>query len=415
MRRVVVTGMGIVCPLGRGLQHVWRRLLEAQSGIGTITNFNSDMLPCRVAGQIPPSIWSELSQPIKSCGPDRADRVGKLALMAARQAVADAGWEPNSEEEQNASGVCVGSGCGGLEAIYEGALRMRQGLREDAVDRFMPGALIHQLASEVAEEFMFRGPRRAVSTACSSGTHSIGDAARMIAIGDAEVMLAGGAEAAVCELGIAGFMAARALSTSFNDTPTRASRPWDRDRDGFVIGEGAGMLVLEEYEHAHCRGASIYAELVGYGISGDAHHITAPAEGHEGAFRAMRNALRSGNVAPDEVQYVNAHGTSTPLGDDLEVEAVERLFGEAGRRLALSSTKSATGHLMGAAGAVEAIFCVLAIRDGVAPPTLNLDAPSRPSQIDRVARITQDRRISTAMSNSFGFGGTNASIVFRAV
>ncbi|MDO9714328.1 beta-ketoacyl-ACP synthase II [Paracraurococcus lichenis] len=409
MRRVVVTGMGIVCPLGMGVAPVWQRLVTGHSGITAITAFNSDGLSCRVAGQVPPGLWSEL--PDAEGG--RGSRVGQLARLAARQAAQDAGWQPRDEEEQEAAGVSIGSGCGGLEAIHEGVQRLQAGALEE-VGRLLPAAMLHQLAVDVAHDLGLRGPRRAVSTACSSGAHAIGDAARLIACGDAEVMLAGGAEAAISELGIAGFAAARALSSAFNDTPGRASRPWDRDRDGFVMGEGAGMLVLEEREHARRRGARIYAELSGYGMSADAHHVTAPAEGHEGGLRAMRNALRSGGVAPSEVQYVNAHGTSTPLGDDLELEAVERLFGDAARGLAMSSTKSATGHMLGAAGAAEAIFSVLTIHEGVVPPTLNLDRPSRPSVIDRVARSAQGRRVRVALSNSFGFGGTNASILFRA-
>ncbi|MGD0106927.1 MAG: beta-ketoacyl-ACP synthase II, partial [Rhodopila sp.] len=280
---------------------------------------------------------------------------------------------------------------------------------------FIPSALSNLASGNLSIKFGFKGPNHSVVTACATGVHAIGDASRLIGFGDADVMLAGGAEATVCALGIAGFCASRALSTGFNDRPAAASRPWDKDRDGFVMGEGAGCLVLEEYEHARKRGAKIYAEVSGYGMSGDAHHITAPAEGHEGAFRSMRNAMRSGGFGPGDIQYVNAHGTSTPLGDDLELEAVERLFGDSARGLAMSSTKSATGHLLGAAGAIEAVFSILAIRDGVAPPTLNLDAPSRPSVIDRVANTAQERRISVALSNSFGFGGTNASVIFRAV
>ncbi len=402
MRRIVITGMGIVCPLGQGLEPVWRRLVNGESGIGAIASFNAD-LPCRVAGQVPAAVWAQRAET------DRIARFSHLALLAAREALDDSGWHPTAAESREATGVSVGSGCGGLEALNDGALRLGS-----AATPFLPGAMIHQMATDLAEAFALHGPRRAVSTACSSGAHAIGDAARLIGFGDAEVMLAGGAEAAVHELGMAGFAAARALSTGFNDTPQRASRPWDRDRDGFVMGEGAGMLVLEEREHARRRGARIYAELCGYGMSGDGWHITAPSESGDGAFRAMRQALRHAGVAPDAVQYINAHGTSTPMGDDLELGAVERLFGDAVRQLAMSSTKSATGHLLGAAGAVEAIFSILAIRDGVAPPTLNLDNPSRESAIDRVAKVAQERRIDAVLCNSFGFGGTNASLLFRA-
>ncbi|WP_149536919.1 beta-ketoacyl-ACP synthase II [Siccirubricoccus phaeus] len=411
MRRVVITGLGLVCPLGQGIEPVWRRLLASQTGIGSLTAFNADGLPCRVAGQVPPGVWSEL--PARQA-PDRADRAGQLALIAARQALADAGWTPAEAAALEGSGISIGSGCGALDSIHEGAQRLQNGVARRSPHSVLPGALIHQLATRLAETFTFLGPRRAVSTACSSGAHALGDAARLIACGEAEVMLAGGVDAAISELGIAGFAAARALSTGFNDTPGRASRPWDRERDGFVMGEGAGMVLLESLEHARRRGARIHAEIVGYGLSGDAYHVTAPAAGHAGAERAMRAALRQAGMAPDEVGYVNAHGTSTPLGDDLELEAVERLWGAAARGLAMSSTKSATGHMLGAAGAAEAIFCVLALRDQVAPPTLNLDAPSRESPIDRVAWVAQDRPIRAAMSNSFGFGGTNASLLFRA-
>jgi 3-oxoacyl-[acyl-carrier-protein] synthase II len=308
----------------------------------------------------------------------------------------------------------IGSGIGGLETIHEAATLAVQGKLKRVSPFFIPSALINLASGQVSIRYGFKGPNHSVVTACATGVHALGDAARLIALGDADVMVAGGAEAAVCELGMAGFCAARALSTAFNETPHQASRPWDEARDGFVMGEGAGVVVLEEYEHARARGAKIYAEVIGYGMSGDAYHITAPAEGHEGAFRAMKAALASAKVTPADVQYVNAHGTSTPLGDDLELEAVERLWGDAGRGLAMSSTKSAVGHLLGAAGAVEGIFSILAIRDKVAPPTLNLEKPSRESVIDRVALQAQPRQIEVALSNSFGFGGTNASIVFRA-
>jgi 3-oxoacyl-[acyl-carrier-protein] synthase II len=327
--------------------------------------------------------------------------------------VADSGWQPESEEDRCATGVMIGSGIGGLETIYEASILVHEGRVRRLSPFFIPSALINLASGHVSIKFGFKGPNHSVVTACATGVHALGDASRLIGLGDAEVMVAGGTEAAVNPLGIGGFCASRALSTGFNDTPTKASRPWDRDRDGFVMGEGSGVVVLEEYEHAKKRGAKIYAEVCGYGMSGDAYHITAPAEGHEGAFRAMSAALRNGRISPDQIQYVNAHGTSTPLGDDLELEAVERLFGDAAGRIAMSSTKSATGHLLGAAGAVEAIFSVLAVRDNVAPPTLNLDNPSRESTIDRVAHTAQERRIDVALSNSFGFGGTNASILFR--
>jgi 3-oxoacyl-[acyl-carrier-protein] synthase II len=344
----------------------------------------------------------------------KMDRFIQFALVAAGEAVEDSGWAPTDEESRCRTGVMIGSGIGGLETIHEAAMLAVTGKAKRISPFFIPSALINLASGQVSIKYGFKGPNHSVVTACATGVHALGDAARLIALGDADVMVAGGAEAAVCELGVAGFCAARALSTGFNDTPAAASRPWDEGRDGFVMGEGAGVLVLEEFEHAKARGAKIYAEVIGYGMSGDAYHITAPAEGHEGAFRAMKAALASAKVTPADVQYVNAHGTSTPLGDDLELEAVERLWGDEAKGLAMSSTKSAIGHLLGAAGAVEGIFSILAIRDNVAPPTLNLEKPSRESAIDRVALQAQPRKIDVALSNSFGFGGTNASIVFRA-
>ena len=418
MRRVVVTGMGIACPLGMGLEHVWRRLINAESGISAIQAFDAKDLPCKVAGQVPPGSRAEGGLDVSEFVPvkdqKKMDRFIHLAMAAGTEAVEDSGWTPQTEADRNATGVMVGSGIGGLQTIYEGAVLVNQGKARRLSPFFIPSALINLGSGHLSIKYGFKGPNHSVVTACATGVHAIGDAARLIMWGDADVMVAGGAEGAVCELGIAGFCASRALSTAFNDRPTEASRPWDKDRDGFVMGEGAGVVVLEELEHARQRGAKIYAEVAGYGMSGDAYHITAPAEGHDGAFRSMLAAMRNGGIVPAEIQYVNAHGTSTPLGDDLELEAVERLFGDSARGLAMSSTKSATGHLLGAAGAVEAIFSILAIRDGVAPPTLNLEAPSRDSVIDRVAKVAQERRITTALSNSFGFGGTNASVIFRA-
>ena len=417
MRRVVVTGMGIVSPLGVGLEHVWRRLIAGESGIGAIQSFDVSDLPCKVAGQVPLGSRADgRFDPAEWVAPKdvkKMDRFIHFAMAAAAEAVADSGWRPATEDERCATGVMIGSGIGGLETIYEGAIMVHDGRARRLSPFFIPSALINLASGHVSIVHGFKGPNHSVVTACATGVHAIGDAARLIGLGDAEVMVAGGAEAGVNRLGIAGFCASRALSTGFNDEPARASRPWDIARDGFVMGEGAGVLVLEEYEHARARGARVYAEIGGYGMSGDAHHITAPAEGHEGAFRAMRAALRSGGMTPADVQYVNAHGTSTPAGDDLELEAVERLFGDAARGLAMSSTKSAIGHLLGAAGAVEAIFSILAVRDGIAPPTLNLDTPSRESVIDRVAHSAQERPIRAALSNSFGFGGTNASIIFK--
>ena len=417
MRRVVVTGMGIACPLGLGVEHVWRRLINAESGIATITSFDTKDVPCKIAGQVPIGPIAEGKLDVSDWVPikdqKKMDRFIHLAMAAGSMAIEDSGWKPETDEDRWGAGVMIGSGIGGLETICEAALMLHQGKIKRLSPFFIPSALANLASGHLSIKYGLKGPNHAVVTACASGVHAIGDAARIIMWGDADIMVAGGTEATVCELGVAGFSAARALSTSFNDNPTAASRPWDKDRDGFVMGEGAGVVVLEEYEHAKKRGAKIYAEVAGYGMSGDAHHITAPAEGHDGAFRAMKAAMRNGGVTPADIQYVNAHGTSTPMGDDLELEAVERMFGDHAKGLAMSSTKSAIGHLLGAAGAVEAIFSILAIRDGVAPPTLNLDSPSRASVIDRVAKTAQQRKIKVALSNSFGFGGTNASIIFR--
>ncbi|HQT75687.1 MAG TPA: beta-ketoacyl-ACP synthase II [Rhodopila sp.] len=418
MRRVVVTGMGIACPLGVGVEHVWRRLINAESGIGAIQAFDTKDLPCKVAGEVPAGTKAtgglDISEWVPVKDQKKMDRFIHLAMVAGSQAVEDSGWVPETEDDRCATGVMIGSGIGGLETVYQASILVYQGKARRLSPFFIPSALGNLASGHLSIRFGFKGPNHSVVTACATGVHAIGDASRLIALGDADVMVAGGSEATVCELGIAGFCASRALSTGFNDRPSQASRPWDKDRDGFVMSEGAGCVVLEEYEHAKRRGAKIYAEVSGYGMSGDAYHITAPAEGHDGAFRSMRAAMKNGGIRLEDIQYINAHGTSTPLGDDLELEAVERLFGEHARNLAMSSTKSATGHLLGAAGAVEAIFSILAIRDGVAPPTLNLEHPSRESVIDRVAKTAQERRIKIALSNSFGFGGTNASVIFRA-
>ena len=417
MRRVVVTGMGIASPLGLGVERVWSRLIEGQSGISAIQAFDTKDLTSKIAGQVPVGTKAEGGLDIGEWIPikdqKKMDRFIHLGLIAAVEAVADSGWTPESEDDRCATGVMIGSGIGGLGTIYEASVMVFTGKARRLSPFFIPSALINLISGHVSIRFGFKGPNHSAVTACATGVHAIGDASRLIMLGDADVMVAGGAEAAVNELGIAGFCASRALSTEFNDRPQAASRPWDKDRDGFVMGEGAGVLVLEELEHAKARGAKIYAEVCGYGMSGDAFHITAPAEGHDGAFRAMKAALKNGHLQPGDVQYVNAHGTSTPLGDDLELQAVERLFGDDARGLAMSSTKSATGHLLGAAGAVEAIFSILAIRDGIVPPTLNLDNPSRESVIDRIAKQAQERRVDIALSNSFGFGGTNASILFK--
>ncbi len=411
--------MGIASPLGVGVEHVWRRLIEGESGIQAIQSFDTTDLAAKIAGQVPAGTRSEggltLSEWIPVKDQKKMDRFIHLALVAATEAVEDSGWVAEGEAGQEATGVMIGSGIGGLQTIFDASKLVLEGKVKRLSPFFIPSALINLASGHLSIKYGFKGPNHSAVTACATGVHAIGDAMRLIKLGDADVMVAGGAEATVCELGIGGFSASRALSTAFNDVPTRASRPWDRDRDGFVMGEGAGVVVLEDFEHARSRGAKIYGEVVGYGLSGDAHHITAPAEGHDGAFRAMRAAFRNGSVAPDDVDYINAHGTSTPIGDDLELDAVERFFGSASDKIAMSSTKSATGHLLGAAGAVESIFSLLAIRDGVAPPTLNLEQPSRESVIDRVALTAQERKIDCVLSNSFGFGGTNASIIFQRV
>jgi 3-oxoacyl-[acyl-carrier-protein] synthase II len=416
-RRVVVTGMGIASPLGVGVPHVWKRLIAGSSGISAIQSFDVTDLASKVAGQVPAGTRADgglsLAEWIPVKDQKKMDRFIHLAMVAAIEAVEDSGGRPETDDAGHATGVMIGSGIGGLQTIYEASVQVYEGKLKRLSPFFIPSALVNLASGHLSIKYGFKGPNHAVATACATGVHAIGDAARMIMLGDADVMVAGGAEAAVCPLGIGGFCASRALSTDFNDTPVKASRPWDKDRDGFVMGEGSGVLVLEELEHAKARGAHIYGEVVGYGMSGDAHHITAPADGHAGAFRAMREAFKSARMSPADVQYINAHGTSTPMGDDLELDAVERFFGDSAKTVAMSSTKSATGHLLGAAGAIEAIFSLLAIRDGVVPPTLNLDAPSRESVIDRVAHTAQERKIDCALSNSFGFGGTNASVIFR--
>jgi len=417
MRRVVVTGMGIVSPLGLGVEHVWKRLIAGESGIGAIQSFDTEQLTAKIAGQVPAGAREtgglDLAEwlPVKDL--KKMDRFIHLGIVAATEAMEDSGWVPETDEDKWASGTMIGSGIGGLQSIYDASIIVHEGRAKRLSPFFIPSALINLISGQVSIKYGLKGPNHSAVTACATGVHAIGDAARLIGYGDADVMVAGGAEAAVNPLGIAGFCASRALSTGYNDRPREASRPWDKDRDGFVMGEGAGILVLEEYEHAKKRGAKIYAEFAGYGMSGDAFHITAPAEHHDGAFRAMKAAFKSGGLTPADVQYVNAHGTSTPAGDDAELEAVENMFGDAAKTVAMSSTKSATGHLLGAAGAIEAIFSILAVRDGVAPPTLNLHEPSRPSVVDRVALSAQERKIDVALSNSFGFGGTNASIIFK--
>jgi 3-oxoacyl-[acyl-carrier-protein] synthase II len=416
MRHVVVTGMGLVTPLGIGLEHVWRRLIAGESGIGAIQSFDVADLPARIAGQVPrgdkQSGLFNADDWVPPKDQRRMDTFIIYAMAAAAQAVEDAGWQPESEEERERTGVMIGSGIGGLPGITEAALALNERGPRRISPFFVPSCLINLASGNVSIRHGFKGPNHAVVTACSTGAHAIGDAARLIMLDDADVMVCGGTEATVCRLGIAGFAAARALSTGFNDEPERASRPWDQARDGFVMGEGAGVLVLEELEHALKRGAKIYARVIGYGMSGDAYHLTAPAEDGNGAFRSMQNALKSARLAPEAIDYINAHGTSTPLGDEIELGAVKRLFGEHAYSLSMSSTKSAIGHLLGAAGSVEAIFSILAMRDGIVPPTLNLDNPSPSCDIDLVAKQAKERKVDYVLTNSFGFGGTNASLIF---
>ncbi len=418
LRRVVITGIGLVTPLGANAEASWSNLLRGESGIKPVQNFDVTDLPAKIAGTISqseddqgsfrPDDWLESKEQRK------IDRFILLGLVAATQAVNDSGWAPKTEEEQAKTGVIIGSGIGGLQEIYDNSIKLKEVGPRRISPFFIPAALINLVSGHVSIKFGFKGPNHSVVTACSTGAHAIGDAARLVMLGDADVMVAGGAEAAVNRLGFAGFAAARALSTNFNETPTEASRPWDKDRDGFVMGEGAGIVVVEELEHAKRRGAQIYGELVGYGLSGDAHHITAPAENGDGAFRAMKNALERSNLVCADIDYINAHGTSTPLGDMIELNAVRRLFGTDIRGVSMSSTKSSIGHLLGAAGSVEAIFSLLAMRDNVVPPTLNLNNPSEGCEgVNLVPHVAQEKKTDAVLSNSFGFGGTNASLVFK--
>ncbi len=417
LRRVVVTGLGLVTPLACGVEATWSRLLEGKSGAGRVEEFDVSDLSCQIACIVPRGAsadgkfnaddWMEPKDQRK------VDDFIIYAVSAADQALADAGYKPATSEQQERTGVLIGSGIGGLSGIADAALLLKEKGPRRISPFFIPGRLINLASGYVSIKHGLKGPNHAVVTACSTGAHAIGDAARLVALGDADVMVAGGAESPVCRIAMAGFAACRALSTGFNDRPQQASRPYDKDRDGFVMGEGAGVVVLEALEHAKARGARIYAEVVGYGMSGDAYHITAPAESGDGAFRCMRAAIQRAGIDASDIDYVNAHGTSTPMGDEIELAAVERLFGNAAGKLAMSSTKSATGHLLGAAGAVEAIFSVLAMRDSMLPPTLNLDHPSVATSIDLVAHTAKPRQINTVLSNSFGFGGTNASLVLR--
>ena len=420
LRRVVITGIGLITPLGANAEASWAKLLRGDSGIKPIESFDVDDLPAKIAGTI-----NELDSVEGAFRPDewlepkeqrKIDRFILLGLVAASQAVTDSGWLPENDEDRIKTGVIIGSGIGGLQQIYDNSIKLKEAGPRRISPFFIPAALINLVSGHVSIKYGFKGPNHSVVTACSTGAHAIGDAARLIMLGDAEVMVAGGAEAAVNRLGVAGFAAARALSTNFNDKPAGASRPWDKDRDGFVMGEGAGVVVVEELEHAKRRGAKIYGELVGYGLSGDAHHITAPAEDGDGAYRAMKNALQRSKLSCGEIDYINAHGTSTPLGDMIELNAVRRLFGADIGQVSMSSTKSSIGHLLGAAGSVEAIFSILAMRDNIIPPTLNLDNPSEGCEkVNLVPHVAQEKKTNAVLSNSFGFGGTNASLVFKKI
>ncbi|MEM0989625.1 MAG: beta-ketoacyl-ACP synthase II [Pseudomonadota bacterium] len=418
MRRVVVTGLGLVSPLACGVEESWQRALAGTSAAGPIKHFDASHLPAQIACEIPLGDGSDGTyNPDDWLAPKeqrKVDRFIVYAMTAAEQAVADAGWRPDPDETEklDRTGVMIGSGVGGIESIGNMAITLKERGPRRVSPFFIPGALINLCSGEVSIKYGFRGPNHAVVTACSTGAHAIGDAARLIALGDADVMLAGGAESPVCELSVAGFSACKALSTGFNDTPQRASRPYDRDRDGFVMGEGAGVVVLEELEHARARGTKIYAEWLGYGLSGDAYHITSPSPDGDGGYRSMKAALNSAGLSASDIDYVNAHGTSTPVGDEIELRAVEKLLGNDAAHVTMSSTKSSTGHLLGAAGALEGIFSILTIRDQVAPPTLNLENPSVETQIDLAPLVKREREINVALSNSFGFGGTNASIIF---
>ena len=425
MRRVVVTGLGLVTPLGTGVEHTWKGIVEGRSGIGPITNFDTEGYACTIAGEIPsvdgrggggPGVPGSFDPDAIMSAKDRkrVDDFILYGIAAADEALADAGWKPESDEDKERTGVMMGSGIGGLGPIAETSLILRDQGPRRVSPFFIPSSLINLASGQISIRHGLKGPNHAVVTACASGVHAIGDAARMIMLDDADVMVAGGAEGSIVPLGIAGFLACKALCTAYNDTPEKASRPYDRDHSGFVMGAGAGVVILEEYEHAVARGAKIYAEVIGYGMSGDAYHITAPSEDGDGAYRAMKAAVKRAGIEVTDIDYVNAHGTST-MADWIELRAVERLVGDHAKDMAMSSTKSMTGHLLGAAGAIEAVFSILAIRDQIAPPTINLDDPEFETAIDLVPHKGKPMEIDVAMSNSFGFGGTNASIIFRKV
>ncbi len=426
MRRVVITGLGMVTPLGWGVKHTWQALLAGKSGANRVSKFDPTDYACKIACEVPrvdgrggggPDVAGSFD-PDKTMSPKDQRRVDDFilyAMAAADEAVRDAGWMPQDEESRLRTGVMIGSGIGGLSAIADTAVELELKGPRRVSPFFIPSALINLASGQVSIRYGFKGPNHAVVTACATGAHAVGDAARLIQYGDAEVMIAGGAEAAVCKIGMAGFIACRAMSTNFNDTPEKGSRPYDKDRDGFVMGEGAGVLVLEELEHAQRRGAKIYGEVVGYGLAGDAYHITAPAADGDGGYRAMEAAINRAGIDPSQIDYINAHGTSTPIGDEIELGAVERMLGNAAGKASMSSTKSAIGHLLGAAGAVEAAFCLLAIRDQIAPPTINLDNPSVETPLDLIPHKAKPMKIDYVLSNSFGFGGTNASLILKKV
>jgi 3-oxoacyl-[acyl-carrier-protein] synthase II len=424
MRRVVVTGIGLVSPLAAGREASWERLVAGKSGLKKVDIFDTSDLACKIGGQMPwvtgrgggsPDDPASFN-PEKTMSPKEQRRVDEFILYgmaAADEAIADSGWKPESYEDRCKTGVLIGSGIGGLATIAQTAVELHEKGPRKVSPFFIPSALINLASGQISIKYGFKGPNHAVVTACATGAHAIGDSTRLIQLGDADVMIAGGTEASICRIGYAGFIACRAMSTGFNDTPEKASRPYDKDRDGFVMGEGAGIVVLEEYEHAKARGAKIYAEVVGYGLTGDAFHITTPDETGDGGERAMRTALQRSGLDASEIDYVNAHGTSTPAGDEIEVRAVERVLGNAASTTHLSSTKSSTGHLLGAAGSVEAIFCILAMRDSIVPPTLNLDNPSFETPINLTPHKAVKKPIRAALSNSFGFGGTNAALVLK--
>lgn len=425
MRRVVITGLGLVTPLGTGVDHVWKKLLDGQSGIRPITNFDTEGYGCTIAGEVPavdgrgggspdqPGMF-DFDKVLSPKERKRVDDFIVFAMAAADEALADANWKPETDENQEATGVMVGSGIGGLGPIADTAIVLKEQGPRRVSPFFIPSALINLASGQISIRHGLKGPNHSVVTACATGAHAIGDAARMIALGDAEVMVAGGAESSVVPIGIAGFLACKALCTAYNDTPEKASRPYDRGHAGFIMGEGAGIMVLEEYEHAKARGAKIYAEVVGYGMSGDAYHITAPSEDGDGGLRAMKMALKRAGMEPSDLDYVNAHGTST-MADWIELKAIERLVGDHAKDLTVSSTKSMTGHLLGAAGAIECVFSVLAIKDQMVPPTINLDDPEHETLIDLVPHKGKAKKVDVAMSNSFGFGGTNAAVIFKKV